>query len=431
MSKPFIGILGIERLVTMADVTSIEHPTLKVPYDVLNKKFRVAQKTLDREACQVTSAVSELEKVLFTDNRSASNISSLLGGVVEKLTNFKRKAEEATQDETECGRVVKRRVDHLKEHDSLSPSVVAEWKRTRLDRLLVEYLLRAGCYSTATKLASARGTEGLTNLDVFLVAREVEQSLACRDTSKCLSWCHDNRSKLRKLNSSLEFNVRMQEFIELIKNDRTIEAIKHARKYLNCHDPAHVPSVQRCMALIAFPASTDVSPYNELLSDVRWDELIEQFRAENLKLYQLSSQSAFSVVVQAGLSALKTPHCYRENFWKQKLKDKNSQERSPNDVDHFCKKGATGHNPDCPVCQPALNALASPLPFAHCSQSRLVCHISGEQLNENNQPLMLPNGHVYGQKALQQMADENNGSIVCPRTRQTFNISEAEKVFVM
>ncbi|XP_068228765.1 E3 ubiquitin-protein transferase MAEA isoform X2 [Palaemon carinicauda] len=391
-------------LVTMADVTSIEHPTLKVPYDVLNKKFRVAQKTLDREACQVTSAVSELEKVLFTDNRSASNISSLLGGVVEKLTNFKRKAEEVTQDETECGRVVKRRVDHLKEHDSLSPSVVAEWKRTRLDRLLVEYLLRAGCYSTATKLASARGTEGLTNLDVFLVAREVEQSLACRDTSKCLSWCHDNRSKLRKLNSSLEFNVRMQEFIELIKNDRRMEAIKHARKYFTGQDPAHLPSIQRCMALIAFPAGTDVSPYNELLSDVRWDELIEQFRAENLKLYQLSSQSAFSVVVQAGLSALKTPHCYR---------------------------GATGHNPDCPVCQPALNSLASPLPFAHCSQSRLVCHISGEQLNENNQPLMLPNGHVYGQKALQQMADENNGSIVCPRTRQTFNISEAEKVYVM
>lgn len=61
-------------------------------------------------------------------------------------------AEEATQEEIESGRVVKRRVDHLKDHDSLSPSVVAEWKRTRLDRLLVEYLLRAGCYSTATKV---------------------------------------------------------------------------------------------------------------------------------------------------------------------------------------------------------------------------------------------------------------------------------------
>lgn len=65
---------------------------------------------------------------------------------------YSPKAEEATQEEIECGRVVKRRVDHVKEHDSLSPSVVAEWKRTRLDRLLVEYLLRAGCYSTATKV---------------------------------------------------------------------------------------------------------------------------------------------------------------------------------------------------------------------------------------------------------------------------------------
>lgn len=76
------------------------------------------------------------------------------------------------------------------------------------------------------QLASSRGIEGLTNLDVFLVAREVEQSLACHDTSKCLSWCHDNKSKLRKLNSSLEFNVRMQEFIELIRGDRRMDAIR-------------------------------------------------------------------------------------------------------------------------------------------------------------------------------------------------------------
>ncbi|KAK3857507.1 hypothetical protein Pcinc_036246 [Petrolisthes cinctipes] len=388
----------------MADVSSIEHPTLKVPYDVLNKKFRLAQKTLDREVCHVTTAVSELERILFTDNQSASQISSLLGGVVEKLSSFKRKAEEATQEEVECGRVVKRRVEHLRGHDAPSPATVAEWRRTRLDRLLVEYLLRAGCYSTATKLASSRGIEGLTNLDVFLVAREVEQSLALHDTSKCLTWCHDNKSKLRKLNSSLEFNVRMQEYIELVKGDRRMDAIRHARKYFTGQEPHHLPSIQRCMALIAFPANTDVSPYKELLSPSRWDLLISQFRSENLKLYQLSSQSAFSVVVQSGLSALKTPHCYR---------------------------GATGHNPDCPVCQPALNALASPLPYAHCSQSRLVCHISGDQLNENNQPLMLPNGYVYGEKALRQMASENNDTIVCPRSRQTFNIRDAEKVFVM
>ena len=32
----------------MTDIKSLEHPTLKVPYEILNKRFRSAQKVLDR-----------------------------------------------------------------------------------------------------------------------------------------------------------------------------------------------------------------------------------------------------------------------------------------------------------------------------------------------------------------------------------------------
>ena len=60
----------------------------------------------------------------------------------------------------------------------------------------------------------------------------MEESLSRRDTSKCLAWCHDNKSKLRKLKSSLEFNLRLQEFVELVKGGRKGEAVRHARKYL-------------------------------------------------------------------------------------------------------------------------------------------------------------------------------------------------------
>lgn len=104
----------------------------------------------------------------------------------------------------------------------------------------------------------------------------------------------------------------------------------------------------------------------------RWDRLIEQFRHENYRLFQLASQSVFTVALQAGLSALKTPQCYSAN--------------------------KEGRNPNCPVCNEALNELAVPLPFAHCSQSRLVCSISGKPLNEYNQPMMMPNGYVYGEQ---------------------------------
>jgi len=64
------------------------------------------------------------------------------------------------------------------------------------------------------------------------------------------------------------------------------------------------------MALLAFPTTTELSPYKELLDGSRWERLIEQFRQDNYRLFQFASQSVFTVALQAGLSALKTPQCY-------------------------------------------------------------------------------------------------------------------------
>ena len=58
-------------------------------------------------------------------------------------------------------------------------------------------------------------------------------------------------------------------------------------------------------ALCSIP---EISPYKELLELKRWDRLVEQFRQENYRLFQMASQSVFTVALQAGLSALKTPY---------------------------------------------------------------------------------------------------------------------------
>ena len=59
---------------------------------------------------------------------------------------------------------------------------------------------------------------------MFLTAREVEESLGRGELAACLAWCHDNKSRLRKLKSSLEFQVRLQEFLELVKAGSKLEA---------------------------------------------------------------------------------------------------------------------------------------------------------------------------------------------------------------
>ncbi|KAJ8931800.1 hypothetical protein NQ314_015256, partial [Rhamnusium bicolor] len=335
-----------------------------VPYEILNKKFRTAQKTLDREVSHVQQAATELEKTL-SDNQEvqAKDITSILGGMVEKLQVLKRK-------ELAASNVCKRRLEHLKEHNTLTPNgnvsqgALNQWRRKRLDRMVVEYFLRNGYYNSAITLADRSDIKDLTNIDIFLTSREVEKSLANRETTKCLLWCHDNKSKLRKLKSNMEFNLRIQEFVELIRTDRRIDAIKHARKHFPGFEEEHLSTIQQVMALLAFPVNT--------------------------------------VIIS---SLMHSTQCYSDN----------------------CEN----RNPTCPVCQPYLNQLAETLPFAHCSQSRLYCHISGLPMNENNQPMMLPNGYIYGEQALEQMARENNGQIICPKTKEIFPFKKLEKVFVM
>jgi len=52
-------------------------------------------------------------------------------------------------------------------------------------------------------------------------------------------------------------------------------------------------------------------------------------------------------------------------------------------------------------------------------------------MNENNRPLMLPNGNVYGELALNEMATMNNENVTCPRTQDEFEMNELKKIFIM
>lgn len=391
------------------DIKAMEHPTLKVPYEVLNKKYRVSQKIIDREVNHLAQSIQELR-----NTTSIANAHKALDNVVENLTVVKRKADESMLDEREAAQVCKRRLDHLKGM-FISPEnklAINVWKKKRLDRLLVDHLLREGYYDSATRLSEQTDLKDLTNVDLFLVSKRVEEALAAGDTSKCLAWCHDNRSKLRKVKSTLEFRVRQQEFIELVKQGRRLEAVEHARKYLTSNiDDSQRPELEHIMSLLAHPLHTKKEPFRSLLDSSRWQTLIDNFRQDNYNLFHLNSVSVFSVVLQAGLSALKTPHCYNKK--------------------QNCQESSIGNNSDCPICSPLLNDLAKKLPYPHSSQSKLTCSISGQTLNEHNPPLMLPNGYIYGEMSLRAMAAQNNGIIVCPKTQKEYRFSDTEKVFVM
>ena len=69
-----------------SEVSAVEYTTVRVPYDVLNKKFRHAQKIIDREINQLNMLIGNIER-LPTPELAEQAIKSLR----EKLGSFKKR----------------------------------------------------------------------------------------------------------------------------------------------------------------------------------------------------------------------------------------------------------------------------------------------------------------------------------------------------
>jgi len=116
--------------------------------------------------------------------------------------------------------------------------------------------------------------------------------------------------------------------------------------------------------------SSDTPP-QRLYDPSRWDSLIRAFRLAVYNLNSLPTEPLLNLALYAGLASLKLPSCY----------------------DASCQ------NVDCPVCDPDLGVLAQEVPSSHHVNSTIVCQISGKIMNEDNPPMVFPNGYVYSREA--------------------------------
>ena len=174
-------------VIIMTDVKSLEHPTLKVPYEILNKRFRIAQKHLDREVNHVTVSLGELDKLIGENSQlDREEVNQKLDLLKSQLVEMKNKGGDILGNVSDVANTIKNRSTHLKggclevkyssnktfnakyfpnlkDSDDVDKKI---WNKTRLDRMLVEYLLRQGYYETALELADNAGVGDLTNTEV-------------------------------------------------------------------------------------------------------------------------------------------------------------------------------------------------------------------------------------------------------------------------
>ena len=128
---------------------------------------------------------------------------SSLDNLISRVQGLKRKMENLQEEEKVLQEHSRKRIQHLKdlyEIPSLADVKYDEWSRVRLNRLLVDYLLRSGYEESARALAREKGIEPLVDLDVFVRCYRIEESLRNGNTAEGLAWCSEHKPIMKKTN---------------------------------------------------------------------------------------------------------------------------------------------------------------------------------------------------------------------------------------
>eukprot|EP00048_Salpingoeca_helianthica_P021201 m.10920 g.10920 ORF g.10920 m.10920 type:complete len:378 (-) comp5697_c0_seq1:106-1239(-) len=374
----------------VGEITSLEHPLLKVSYEQLAKTFQTGQKMFESEMKGVLAKLGQIDP---TNKMEAFTTLTKLQGQLVKLRaalaeNLEAQAVLCKDSHTKSAYLLEATKDG------------ARYRRERLDRILVDFFLREGFYETAKKLADSSGITYLVPFDVFATARAVEERLRMHDCTAALKWCKENSHRLAKLKSTFEFKVRLQEFVELVRRGQRSEAVAYSQKHFAAFADRHLADIRTAMALLVFPVDAVLAKYKPLLAADRWEALVQVFRNNVFRLYSLTAQSLFTITTQAGLSLLKTAACTQPDQ----------------------------HSIDCPACSEHLAPLAACVKATRRNNSVIVCRHLGTVMDDENPPMMLPNGHVYSRKAIAQLTQGED--VLCPLTGKLFPLSSVKRLFV-
>ena len=142
----------------------------------------------------------------------------------------------------------------------------------------------------------------------------------------------------------------------------------------------------------------------ELYSNDRWDYLATSFVNTHHSLYGLPQRPLIHIALSAGLSSLKTPSCHSS-------------------IASSSTNMASTTTSLCPICSTELNDLAKNVPYAHHARSSV-----------EPDPVILPNGRVYGRERLELLASKLNlpaGTVRDPTTGDVIEVSQLRKVYIM
>lgn len=167
------------------------------------KNLRFAHWEFEKDASHVKNVLRETATASVNGRASQEDVLGSIDSMLARMRGVKRKLTAFADEERRLHAAEEARVRHLSElydMNSVEDVKYEVWSRTRLDRLLVDYLLRHGYNRSARLLAEERDIEALVDVDTFEQMSKIRDSLRAGSAAEALAWCTSGETKkeLRK-----------------------------------------------------------------------------------------------------------------------------------------------------------------------------------------------------------------------------------------
>lgn len=180
----------------------LEQQLVRLPYELLRKNFRSAHFAIEKENASLRSAAEAAAKAAMRQTADKDTTLRSLDAMIEQAEALKRKLGEFAATEETLTTNLEKRLDYM---DAIYNMNTYEdvgyeaWSRTRLDRLMVEYMFQQGFIDSGLALARDREIEHLVDAEPFMQCNKIIQSLKRHSVSEALAWCSENKKELRKM----------------------------------------------------------------------------------------------------------------------------------------------------------------------------------------------------------------------------------------
>jgi len=244
-------------------------------------------------------------------------------------------------------------------------------------KAVLDHLLRTGKLDVARTLAEEAGEElDEEGIRPFAEMMAVSEALNRKDLGPAREWAARNHDALERVGSDVSFGIVRMEFLQMVREGRAVDAVRHARGSFDKFVPSRLPEVQRLMGCLAFVGRLDKSPYASFFDEGEWDGLLDRISADGSRILGLPRDLPLSVCVEAGVKALPSLLKFA-SVMQGRIGEWGSKTALPVEID------------------------LGPERRYH---SVFVCPVSREQASADNPPMMMQCGHVLCEHSLKKVS---------------------------